>query len=145
MTSRYDVVVVGAGPSGSTAALTLARAGKRVALLDRATFPRPKICGNCINPGAWKVWEKLGLTESFRALPHSDITGLTIECEGRSVHRETFRPPLQGPRAVARDVLDDWLRQEGQAAGVDWHRSKRKGAYVRGRFSGESCFRCGRS
>jgi flavin-dependent dehydrogenase len=116
----YDVVVVGAGPAGSTAALTLARAGRRVALLDRATFPRPKICGNCINPRAWKVWNKLGLAESFRALPHAEIAGLNIECEGRLIHRETFRPPVQGPRAVARDVFDDWLRREGQAAGVDF-------------------------
>lgn len=114
------MVVVGAGPAGSTAALALARAGQRVALLDRASFPRPKICGNCINPSAWEVWEKLGLTESFRALPHCEIEGFTIECEGHSLYRGNFQPPLQGPRAVSRDVLDDWLRREGQAAGVDF-------------------------
>jgi len=42
---RFDVVVVGAGPAGSTAAYRLARAGARVALLERATFPRDKPCG----------------------------------------------------------------------------------------------------
>ncbi len=118
--SRYDVVVVGAGPSGSLAALTLARAGRRVALLDRAAFPRPKICGNCINPRAWKVWDELGLTESFRSLPHAQIAGLDIACEGRAIHRETFQPPVQGPRAVARDIFDNWLRREGEAAGVEF-------------------------
>lgn len=118
--TNYDVVVVGAGPAGSVAALTLARAGNRVALLDRATFPRAKICGNCINPRAWKVWDKLGLTDSFEKLPHAEIAGLNIECEGKLVHRETFRPPVRGPRAVSREVLDDWLRREGEAAGVEF-------------------------
>src|ERR687886_155080 len=42
---RYDAIVVGAGPAGSTTAYRLARAGARVCLLDRATFPRDKPCG----------------------------------------------------------------------------------------------------
>ncbi len=42
---RYDAIVVGAGPAGSTAALTLAREGASVLLLDRARFPRDKPCG----------------------------------------------------------------------------------------------------
>ncbi len=46
-----DVVVVGAGPAGAVAATVLARAGARVALIDRATFPRHKLCGDTLNPG----------------------------------------------------------------------------------------------
>ncbi|MCH7523007.1 MAG: FAD-dependent monooxygenase, partial [Chloroflexi bacterium] len=42
---RYDAIVVGAGPAGSTAARTLAREGASVLLLDRARFPRDKPCG----------------------------------------------------------------------------------------------------
>src|ERR687887_418223 len=42
---RYDAIVVGAGPAGSTTAYRLARAGARVCLLDRARFPRDKPCG----------------------------------------------------------------------------------------------------
>ena len=44
-------LVVGAGPAGSVAATVLARAGARVRLLDRATFPRDKLCGDTVNPG----------------------------------------------------------------------------------------------
>jgi geranylgeranyl reductase family protein len=118
--SDYDVIIVGAAPAGSLAALVLARAGHRVALLDRAAFPRPKICGNCINPSAWKIWESLGLTESFSALPHQDIAGFDIHVEGRSLYRHAFRHPQRGPRAISRDVLDDWMRHEAENAGAEF-------------------------
>ena len=42
----FDVAVVGGGPAGSAAATTLARAGRSVVLLDKATFPRDKCCGD---------------------------------------------------------------------------------------------------
>jgi flavin-dependent dehydrogenase len=116
----HAIVIVGAAPAGSLAALVLARAGHRVALLDRAAFPRTKVCGNCINPSAWTIWEKLGLTESFSALPHQELTGFDIHCEGRLLYQHDFQPPQRGPRAVARDVLDDWLRREAQAAGAEF-------------------------
>jgi len=119
-TKTHDVIIVGAGPSGSLAALVLARAGKRVALLDRSSFPRPKVCGNCVNPSAWKIWERLGLSETFSALPHRELTGFTVCSEGRLLYRHAFRPPQRGPRAVARDVLDDWLRLEAQSAGAEF-------------------------
>jgi flavin-dependent dehydrogenase len=116
----HDVVIVGAAPAGSLAALMLARAGHRVALLDRASFPRPKVCGNCINPAAWEIWQRLGLTESYAALPHRELTGFDIHCEGRTIYQHAFRPPQRGPRAIARDVLDDWLRVEAQNAGAEF-------------------------
>jgi geranylgeranyl reductase family protein len=47
---RFDVLVVGAGPAGSIAALVLARAGARVALVDKAAFPRDKACGDLVGP-----------------------------------------------------------------------------------------------
>jgi len=104
--STHDVVIIGAAPAGSLAALVLARAGKRVALLDRAAFPRPKVCGNCVNPSTWPIWRRLGLAEGFAALPHHATTGFAIHCEGRPVFEHDFPSPDRGPRVVSREVLD---------------------------------------
>jgi len=58
---HFDAVVVGAGPAGSIAALVLARGGARVALVDKAAFPRDKACGDLIGPRGVQVLADLGL------------------------------------------------------------------------------------
>jgi geranylgeranyl reductase family protein len=58
---RFDVAVVGAGPAGSVTALVLARAGARVALVDKAAFPRHKACGDAVGPRGVAVLQELGL------------------------------------------------------------------------------------
>lgn len=56
-----DVVVVGVGPAGSAAAITLARAGRRVVAVDKARFPRDKCCGDGLTTGALRRLGTLGL------------------------------------------------------------------------------------
>ena len=51
----WDVVIIGAGPAGSLAAVLLARAGQRVLLLERQKFPRAKVCGCCLNQRAQQL------------------------------------------------------------------------------------------
>lgn len=54
---RFDVIVIGGGPAGSTAARALRLAGRRVAVLDRQRFPRVKLCGGWLSPGTWDALE----------------------------------------------------------------------------------------
>ena len=58
---RFDAVIVGAGPAGSTAALCLARAGASVALVDRRSFPRDKACGDLVGPRGVRLLSELGV------------------------------------------------------------------------------------
>ena len=61
---RFDTVVVGAGPAGSVAALILARAGARVALVDKSSFPRDKACGDLVGPRGVGLLTQLGLDDA---------------------------------------------------------------------------------
>jgi geranylgeranyl reductase family protein len=61
--STHDVLVIGAGPAGSAAAWALARSGYRVALVDRAAFPRDKTCGDGLIPDALGALETMGLRD----------------------------------------------------------------------------------
>lgn len=56
---RFDVIVIGAGPSGASAAYVAARAGLRVALIDRKTFPRDKLCGGLITGRARRHYAEI--------------------------------------------------------------------------------------
>jgi geranylgeranyl reductase family protein len=65
--ARCDVLVVGAGPAGSAAAITLARAGMDVVLVDQHAFPRDKVCGDGLIPDAHKALRKLGVLDEVMA------------------------------------------------------------------------------
>ncbi len=115
---KYDVIIAGAGPAGSMAALVLSRAGKRVLVLEKAQFPRVKVCGNSLNPRSWALWKRHRLTDSFEALPHFDLAGFTLEKEGHPVVRHRFR--AQRTRTLDRGMLDAWLAGEAQASGAEY-------------------------
>jgi menaquinone-9 beta-reductase len=113
-----DVVVVGAGPAGAAAAITLAHAGRDVVVVDRATFPRDKCCGDGLTTGALRELEDLGVDP--RALPsfrQSDAAWVRSP-SGRSVR---FPMPSRGMYAAVapRAELDALLREHAAKAGAD--------------------------
>jgi flavin-dependent dehydrogenase len=65
MKTRFDAVIIGAGPAGSTAAILLARAGWSVALVEKQRFPRRKVCGECIAASNLPLLHALGIGKQF--------------------------------------------------------------------------------
>jgi menaquinone-9 beta-reductase len=110
-----DVVIVGAGPAGSIAGLVLARAGVRVRILDRAAFPRDKLCGDTINPGTLARLRALGVAGEIerRGLR---VDGMVVTGE-RGVAVEGRYPDGLHGRAMLRRDLDALLLRHAIDAG----------------------------
>jgi menaquinone-9 beta-reductase len=111
-----EVLIAGAGPAGSVAALVLARAGLRVLLVDRARFPRDKLCGDSLNPGTLALLGQLGVRDAI------DRAGLRIDgmvvTGGRGVQiRGDYPAGLHG-RTWSRRELDAMLLEHAAAAGA---------------------------
>lgn len=142
-TPRADVIVVGGGPAGSHLALRLLRAGRRVVLLDKRRFPRPKPCGEFLGPECLPLLEELGLLEEtaaagaevrgMRLVGHGRETTATFDRFGRFAHgprhglavrRERLDTiALEAVRARGGDVREEWsvsdlVREGGRVAGV---------------------------
>jgi geranylgeranyl reductase family protein len=116
-TKRVDVLVVGAGPAGSIAALVLARAGVEVALVDKARFPRDKACGDFIGPRGLQVLADLGVPEPA-GLDVGDM--VVVGPTGRRVVLPCFDGATYPgrARAIPRTVFDDALRTAALEAGA---------------------------
>ncbi|MDP2052565.1 MAG: FAD-dependent monooxygenase [Acidobacteriota bacterium] len=131
-----DVVIAGGGPAGAFAALILARAGARVRVFERARFPRHKLCGDTLNPGALAMLARHVETAPLVA-KSDDIHGMLITGPGRVAVRGVYGGGVTG-RAVTRSVFDEWLLHEAVAAGAQLEEGAAiKGALVvEGRVSG---------
>lgn len=115
--SEYDVVIVGAGPAGASAALAARRAGASVLLLDRADFPRDKPCGDGIAPHAVDVLAGLGVTDAVDGYPPVRVLRL-VGPDGGEVARALPRPAYTVPR----EVFDARLVAAAVSAGAELRR-----------------------
>jgi len=114
-----DVAIAGAGPAGALAARILATAGLRVSLFDRARFPRHKLCGDTLNPGALAVIRRHADVTSL--IEGSDPIGgmLLTGPDGVRVRGE-YGGGVAG-RSITRKVLDQWLIDRAVESGATLH------------------------
>ncbi|SJM30692.1 NAD(P)/FAD-dependent oxidoreductase [Mesorhizobium delmotii] len=124
--STHDAIIIGAGPAGTSVALTLARRGWAVAIVEKSVFPRRKVCGEYISASNLALLERLEIGEAWRANAGPEIRRVGFFCGDASV--EAPMPPAKdGPcekkdgfgRALGRDILDCLLLQAARSAGVE--------------------------
>lgn len=117
----FDVIIVGAGLAGSTAAIQLARAGWSVALIERQPFPRRKVCGECIAASNLPLLQALGVGAAVDACAGPELRQVTL------LHGEdavTAALPAADHdrhawgRALGRETLDGLLLDQARAAGA---------------------------
>ena len=109
-----DVVLAGAGPAGTVAALVLARAGARVIVFDRARFPRRKLCGDTVNPGALALLRRLGLGAAAGSWV---IPGMVVTGDRGLRITGDYGDGITG-RAILREQLDQALVHAAAGAGA---------------------------
>src|SRR5437764_1510955 len=119
--SLYDVIVAGAGPGGCAAAITLALDGWKVLLLDKATFPRDKVCGDMISPRSQRVLHALGCLSALQQARPNRVDAGAFFLHGEQIMHARV-PHIEGLSnygcVLPRLAFDDILFRRAQAVGV---------------------------
>ena len=121
METSFDAVIAGAGPAGASAAIWLAQAGWRVALIEKQRFPRRKVCGECLAASNLPLLETLGIGAAFAALAGPELRQVALMRGTRSV--VAGLPPagngnFRWGRALGRETLDTLLLEQARFNGV---------------------------
>jgi flavin-dependent dehydrogenase len=119
---NYDAIVVGGGPSGATAAALLARAGWRVAVVEKVSFPRRKVCGEFISETTWPLLRQLGVAGPLLKIAGPPVRRVGVYADNVMVSAKLASAAGSadsgGGRAVGREHLDALLLQRAAAAGA---------------------------
>ena len=106
----YDVIIVGGGPAGTSAAIHLATRGARVLLAEQKKFPRAKLCGEFISPECFEHFQRLGVDASI------------TEAGGAELTETVFYSRRSGARSV--NILSEWLGSQGHAMALGLSRAE---------------------
>jgi len=121
MQTRFDALIIGAGPAGSSAAILLATAGWSVALIEKQAFPRRKVCGECVAASNLPLLDALGIGSDFAAQAGPELKRVALMRGAQSVWADL--PPAEHARhpwgrALGRETLDTLLLARAQAVGA---------------------------
>lgn len=107
----YDLIIVGGGPAGAIMALSAARQNLRALLLDKARFPRDKVCGDAIPPRSRPLLQAYNLLDAVRQAPHAPVTAEVVQTP-----TEQLRVQFDEPELIVRRVhFDNVLFQAAKA------------------------------
>ncbi len=116
---KRQVIVVGAGPAGSTAAFYLAKEGIDVLLVDKERWPRDKVCGDCQSPYCWQIYKEMGILEEAREHADTILTGQQFSGVDEQITTYDMKRPISF--ITRRYVIDDIVRRAAvEKAGVDF-------------------------
>jgi len=122
MADQYDAIVVGGGPSGAAAATLLARAGWRVGVIEKVSFPRRKVCGEFISATTWPLLGQLGAAGQLLKIAGPPVRRVGVYAgkvmvTAKLASTAGLAPTAVG-RAVGREHLDTVLLQSAAIAGA---------------------------
>lgn len=121
--SHVEVLIAGAGPAGSALAWHLARAGCRVLVVDRASFPRDKACSEYMSPETVRLLDRIGVVPALEAAGAQPLRGTSVFASGGSQLSGEFArlstPPWRETGlSISRRLLDHELVKAARAAGA---------------------------
>jgi len=118
--NKYDVIIAGAGPAGSTAGYILSKAGLKVLIIDKSTFPRRKLCAGLITFKTVKLLERVfGETVGSlkgKGLINYESSCYEVFCKDRLITRRDIAVPF---RFIDRESYDYFLLKRARDAGAD--------------------------
>ncbi len=119
MNNKYDIIISGAGPAGSTAGYLLSKAGLRVLIIDKSTFPRKKLCAGLITYKTVKLLERV-FGETVDSLKEKDIINYEsgryeVFCKDTLITQRNIPVPF---RFIDRDSYDHFLLRKAVDAGA---------------------------